>query len=71
MLRAVRAATASRSVRFLYGGAVLPGTYTRMRQAADWNGVALGRAAQDAGMLAETIAELLDDAESRAQHQVR
>ncbi|MFE0800407.1 triose-phosphate isomerase [Streptomyces sp. NPDC058812] len=71
VVRALQAATAGRNVRFLYGGSVLPGTYTRLRQAGHWDGVALGRVAQDAGMLAETIAELLDDAENRAQHQAR
>jgi triosephosphate isomerase len=71
VLRALRAATDGRDVRFLYGGAVLPGTYTRLRQAADWDGVALGRAAQDAGILAETVAELLDESENRAQHRAR
>jgi triosephosphate isomerase len=68
VLRALRAATADQDVRFLYGGAVTPGTYTRLRQTADWDGVALGRVAQDPGVLAETTAELLDDAETRAQH---
>jgi triosephosphate isomerase len=68
VLRALRTATVGRDVRFLYGGAVTPGTYTRLRRAADWDGVALGRVAQELGVLAETAAELLDDAETRAQH---
>ncbi len=58
VLRALRDVTAGRSARFLYGGAVLPGTYTRMRREADWDGVALGRAAQDPVLLAETLDEL-------------
>ena len=43
-----------------------PGTYTRLRQETDCNGVALGRAAQNAGVLGETIAALLDGGEPSA-----
>ncbi|MEU0851473.1 triose-phosphate isomerase family protein [Streptomyces flaveolus] len=71
VLRALRAATDGRDVRFLYGGAVVPGIYSRLRQVADWDGVALGRVAQDAGVLAETVAELLDDTETRARLRTR
>ncbi|MEU9558716.1 triose-phosphate isomerase [Streptomyces fumanus] len=60
VLRALRAVATGSDVRLLYGGAVVPGTYSRLRQAADWDGVALGRAARDPGVLAETVAELLD-----------
>ncbi|MGW3561462.1 triose-phosphate isomerase [Streptomyces sp. NPDC000963] len=57
---ALRAALPGRAdTRLLYGGAVLPGTYTRLRTTADWDGVAIGRAAQDPGMLREVTAELL------------
>ncbi|PSL52501.1 triosephosphate isomerase [Saccharothrix carnea] len=59
ILRALRAATTDLDVRFLYGGAVIPGTYTALRSAGDWDGVAIGRAARDPGMLAEVTAELL------------
>ncbi|MGW9436349.1 triose-phosphate isomerase [Streptomyces sp. NPDC055607] len=57
---ALRAALPGRTdTRLVYGGAVLPGTYTRLRTTADWDGVAIGRAAQDPGMLREVTAELL------------
>ncbi|MEU4742807.1 triose-phosphate isomerase family protein [Actinosynnema sp. NPDC023658] len=60
VLRALRAGTAGLDARFLYGGAVVPGTYTALRAAGDWDGVGIGRAAKDVGMLAEVTAELLD-----------
>ncbi|MGW0933064.1 triose-phosphate isomerase [Streptomyces sp. NPDC002644] len=59
VLRALREATRGHDVRFLYGGAVVPGTYTDLRREGDWDGVALGRAAQDPALLAETLDELL------------
>ncbi|MFI2779246.1 triose-phosphate isomerase [Streptomyces sp. ALB3] len=45
-------------VRFLYGGAVLPGTYTALRREAAWDGVAIGRAAQDPVLLRDVLHEL-------------
>ncbi|MEU2021347.1 triose-phosphate isomerase family protein [Streptomyces sp. NPDC016469] len=45
-------------IRFLYGGAVVPGTYTALRQDAAWDGVAIGRAAQDPAMLRDVLNEL-------------
>jgi triosephosphate isomerase len=59
VLQTLRTALNRPRARFLYGGAVTPGTYTALRAAAPWDGVALGRAAQDAGMLHEVTAELL------------
>ncbi|MFI9005858.1 triose-phosphate isomerase [Actinosynnema sp. NPDC053489] len=59
VLHALRAATTDLDARFLYGGAVVPGTYTALRSAGDWDGVAIGRVARDPGMLAEATAELL------------
>ncbi|MEW2354085.1 triose-phosphate isomerase family protein [Spirillospora sp. NPDC029432] len=47
-------------VRFLYGGAVTPGVFTRLAAAARLDGVGLGRAAYDAAMRREVIAEVLD-----------
>ncbi|MGW0931034.1 triose-phosphate isomerase [Streptomyces sp. NPDC002644] len=58
VLRALREATQGHDTRFLYGGAVVPGTYTDLRREGDWDGVALGRAAQDPALLAETLDEL-------------
>lgn len=51
---------AGRSIRFLYGDAVVPGTYTALCREAAWDGVALGRAAQDSAMLGEVLHELSD-----------
>ncbi|MFH8755931.1 triose-phosphate isomerase [Streptomyces atroolivaceus] len=62
VLKALRAGVSRLNVRYLYGGAVTPGTYSALRTTAPWDGVALGRAAQDAGMLREVVAELLADA---------
>ena len=59
VLHALRAATTDLDAHFLCGGAVIPGTYTALRSAGDWDGVAIGRAAKDPGMLAEVTAELL------------
>lgn len=60
VLRALRAEAVHLDARFLYGGAVVPGTYTALRAAGDWDGVAIGRSAKDASMLADVTAELLD-----------
>ncbi len=60
VLRALKKETVGLDADFLYGGAVVPGTYTALRASADWDGVAIGRSAKDAGMLAEVAAELLD-----------
>ncbi|MGK4903679.1 triose-phosphate isomerase [Streptomyces albus] len=46
----------------LYGGAVTAGTYSSLRRLAPWDGVALGRAAQDAAMLDDVLGELLEPA---------
>ncbi|MET8576543.1 triose-phosphate isomerase family protein [Streptomyces sp. NPDC005012] len=46
--------------RFLYGGAVVPGSYSALRGAAPWDGVAVGRAARDPAQLDAVLAELLD-----------
>ncbi|MFS0692995.1 triose-phosphate isomerase [Streptomyces nitrosporeus] len=59
VLHALRTTLTRPATRFLYGGAVTPGTYTALRAAAPWDGVAVGRAAQDSGMLHEVAAELL------------
>lgn len=59
VLGALHEAATGYTARFLYGGAVVPGTYTALRAAAPWDGVALGRAAQDPRMLADTLDELL------------
>ncbi|MGA5606373.1 triose-phosphate isomerase [Streptomyces griseoincarnatus] len=59
VLERLRAAVTHPAVRLVYGGAVVPGTYTALRAAAPWDGVALGRAARDPGMLGEITAELL------------
>ncbi|MFF2140029.1 triose-phosphate isomerase [Streptomyces sp. NPDC058193] len=59
ILQALHTALPRPNTRFLYGGAVTPGTYTALRAAAPWDGVAVGRAAQDASMLHEVTAELL------------
>ncbi|MFF5105047.1 triose-phosphate isomerase [Streptomyces sp. NPDC000134] len=58
VLRALRDVTVGHDVRFVYGGAVVPGVYTRLRGEADWDGVALGRVAQDPRLLTETLDEL-------------
>ncbi|MFI1377637.1 triose-phosphate isomerase [Streptomyces longwoodensis] len=42
-----------------YGGAVTPGTFSALRRLAPWDGVALGRAAQDRTMLDDVLDELL------------
>ncbi|MFB7598091.1 triose-phosphate isomerase [Streptomyces sp. NPDC056160] len=46
----------------IYGGAVTPGTYSSLRRLAPWDGVALGRAAQDAAMLDDVLRELVGPA---------
>ncbi|CAL9271589.1 L-erythrulose-1-phosphate isomerase [Streptomyces sp. SudanB5_2050] len=58
VLRALRDITAGHHARFVYGGAVVPGVYTRLRGEGDWDGVALGRAAQDPLLLTEAVDEL-------------
>ncbi|CAM5497675.1 Triosephosphate isomerase OS=Streptomyces tendae OX=1932 GN=GUR47_05565 PE=3 SV=1 [Streptomyces tendae] len=58
VLRALRDVTAGHRARIVYGGAVVPGVYTRLRAEADWDGVALGRAAQDPLLLTEALDEL-------------
>ncbi|GGY97602.1 triosephosphate isomerase [Streptomyces geysiriensis] len=58
VLHALRDVTAGHHARFVYGGAVAPGVYTRLRGEGDWDGVALGRAAQDPLLLAEVLDEL-------------
>ncbi|MFD4273215.1 triose-phosphate isomerase family protein [Streptomyces cyaneofuscatus] len=65
VLRALHAVLSRQATRFLYGGAVTPGTYTALRAAAAWDGVAVGRAAQDPHMLHEVTAELLAGAPGR------
>ncbi|NYH77672.1 triosephosphate isomerase [Actinopolyspora biskrensis] len=45
--------------RFLYGGAVVAGTYTALRERGVWDGAALGRAVHDVGLLREVTAEML------------
>ncbi|MCQ4199023.1 triose-phosphate isomerase [Streptomyces sp. NPDC058783] len=47
------------SLSVLYGGAVTAGTYSVLRRLAPWDGVALGRAAQDGAMLDDVLSELL------------
>ncbi|HWU05978.1 MAG TPA: triose-phosphate isomerase family protein [Streptomyces sp.] len=59
VLHALHTALGTTHTRYLYGGAVKAGTYTALRQTAPWDGVAIGRAAQDPVMLREVIAELL------------
>ncbi|AKZ53358.1 putative triosephosphate isomerase [Streptomyces ambofaciens ATCC 23877] len=58
VLRALQDVAAGHHARFVYGGAVVPGVYTRLRNEADWDGVALGRAAQDPLLLTEALDEL-------------
>ncbi|MFD3974103.1 triose-phosphate isomerase [Streptomyces cyaneofuscatus] len=65
VLHALHAALPRHATRFLYGGAVTPGTYTTLRDAAPWDGIAVGRAAQDPHMLHEVTAELLTQAPAR------
>ncbi|NEY35472.1 triosephosphate isomerase [Streptomyces sp. PRKS01-65] len=65
VLEALHAALGTAYTRFLYGGSVTPGTYTALRRAAPWDGVAVGRAAQDPGMLRDVTAELLGSAPDR------
>lgn len=55
-----RAAGGHHDVGMIYGGAVVPGTYSALRRLAPWDGVALGRAAQDCALLDETLGELLE-----------
>ncbi|MFD5447865.1 MULTISPECIES: triose-phosphate isomerase [unclassified Streptomyces] len=55
-----RAASAHDAVGMIYGGAVVPGVYTSLRRLAPWDGVAIGRAAQDTTMLDEMLGELLE-----------
>ncbi|MFD7919426.1 triose-phosphate isomerase family protein [Streptomyces sp. NPDC059740] len=57
-----RAASAHPGTRMIYGGAVVPGTYSSLRRLAPWDGVALGRAARDARMLDDVLGELLPPA---------
>jgi triosephosphate isomerase len=59
VLGALRDVAVGHDARFLYGGAVVPGTYTDLRREGDWDGVAVGRAAQDLGLLTETLDELV------------
>ncbi|MEV5664954.1 triose-phosphate isomerase [Streptomyces flaveolus] len=59
ILRTLRSELGDERIGYLYGGAVLPGVYTALRRAAPWDGVALGRAAQDSALLAEVLDELL------------
>ncbi|MER7195425.1 triose-phosphate isomerase [Streptomyces flaveolus] len=47
------------AVGMIYGGAVVPGVYTSLHRLAPWDGVAIGRAAQDTTMLDEMVGELL------------
>ncbi|MEU0984892.1 triose-phosphate isomerase family protein [Streptomyces griseus] len=65
VLHALHAVLSGQATRFLYGGAVTPGTYTALRAAAAWDGVAVGRAARDPRVLHEVTAELLDSAPGR------
>ncbi|MFJ5846425.1 triose-phosphate isomerase [Streptomyces sp. NPDC092903] len=65
VLQALHAAVPRQATRFLYGGAVTPGTYTALRATAPWDGVAVGRAAQDPHMLHEVTAELLGQTPTR------
>nr|BFD81215.1 triose-phosphate isomerase [Streptomyces sp. Xyl84] len=50
------------ALTLVYGGAVTAGTYSSLRRLAPWDGVALGRAAQDPVMLDEVLCELLEPA---------
>ncbi|MFH9673943.1 triose-phosphate isomerase [Streptomyces sp. NPDC017405] len=59
VLQALHTAIGTTHTRYLYGGAVTPGTYTSLRQSAPWDGVAIGRAAQDQVMLTEILDEIL------------
>ncbi|MER6849878.1 MULTISPECIES: triose-phosphate isomerase family protein [Streptomyces] len=47
------------TLRAIYGGAVTAGTYSALRRLSPWDGVALGRAAQDSAMLDDVLGELL------------
>ncbi|MEU7099195.1 triose-phosphate isomerase family protein [Streptomyces longwoodensis] len=58
-----RAASSHLDISKIYGGAVVPGTYSSLRRLAPWDGVALGRAAQDTALLDETLGELLAPAQ--------
>ncbi|WP_018656272.1 triose-phosphate isomerase [Actinomadura flavalba] len=53
-------------VRVLYGGAVVPGVFSRLAAVAPLDGVGLGRAAHDAGMRREVLAEVLHGAAGEA-----
>ncbi|MFZ4134330.1 triose-phosphate isomerase [Streptomyces koyangensis] len=59
VLETLRSALPRPATHFLYGGAVTPGTYTALRARAPWHGVAVGRAAQDSGVLHEATDELV------------
>lgn len=62
VLRAVHEAVAQAkaTVRLLYGGGVVPGTWTELvAHGAPLHGLGLGRAVRDAGMLREVAGELL------------
>jgi triosephosphate isomerase len=67
VLRALRRTRPDTETRFLYGGAVLPGTFTALRTEGDWDGVAVGRAAQDRARLAEVAAEILDGVRAKGR----
>ncbi|MEW2266299.1 triose-phosphate isomerase family protein [Streptomyces sp. NPDC047853] len=47
------------TLTMIYGGAVTAGTYSALRRLAPWDGVALGRAAQDGAMLDDVLSELM------------
>ncbi|MEE1930377.1 triose-phosphate isomerase family protein [Streptomyces sp. TRM 70351] len=66
VLQSLHTAIGNAHTRYLYGGSVMPGTYTALRQAAPWDGVAIGRAAQDPGMLHEVTAELLNPGQAQS-----
>ncbi|MFI8949757.1 triose-phosphate isomerase [Streptomyces sp. NPDC053750] len=57
-----QAAPSHLTLAVIYGGAVTAGTYSSLRRLAPWDGVALGRAAQDAALLDEVLGELVESA---------
>jgi triosephosphate isomerase len=54
-----RAAPDHITLSAIYGGAVTAGTYSALRRLAPWDGVALGRAAQNAALLDDVLRELV------------